>query len=268
MLNDDPIDVVFLFRHSQNNDSEIRYSLRSIAYRLPFIRKVWIFGDRPEFLTTDESIVEHVAHGYVAPLFGYQVPVRNDFLMLFLASLIPGLSYEFLKFSDDFVILEPLARDLLCTPRALEDLNHARGRGEGAWKEQLWQTFDVLKNNDYPGFNFESHVPQPYTKKLVFEAYMTFRDFLSEERYGGLVSATTICNYAIKHHNLKYVWLPQEQSKVGFYGNCPSEREIHTACRGKLFLNFDDTAFGPPMQQYLTKQFPDPCKYERDYRPS
>src|SRR5687768_4861973 len=76
-----PIDIVYLFRHSAQQDQEIRYSLRSVAAHLPFIRKVWIFGDRPEFLSDDKSLVEHVPHEYLAPLFGYQTPVRSDFLM-------------------------------------------------------------------------------------------------------------------------------------------------------------------------------------------
>src|SRR5437660_9327887 len=101
-----PIDIAFLFRHSSAQDHEILYSLRSIATHLPFIRKVWIFGDRPAFLSDDKTIVEHVFHGYLAPLLGYRVPVRSDFLMLFLASLIPDLSFNFVRLADDYILLD------------------------------------------------------------------------------------------------------------------------------------------------------------------
>jgi Stealth protein CR2, conserved region 2 len=134
------LDIVYLFCHSRYEDEEIRYSLRSVAANLDCIRKVWIFGDRPAWLTGDRSLIEHVPHGYIAPLFGYKEPVRNDFLMLFLASLIPGVSYEFLRFSDDYVVLSPMKSEQLCTVRALEDLGDIPVRGQSAWKDQLWRT--------------------------------------------------------------------------------------------------------------------------------
>jgi len=37
-----PMDVLYFFRHSKHNDLEIRYSLRSVARHLPFIRKAWV----------------------------------------------------------------------------------------------------------------------------------------------------------------------------------------------------------------------------------
>src|SRR5438034_8525843 len=73
---DSPIDVVYLFRHSKHGDEEIRFSLRSVAKNLSFIRKVWIFGDRPAFLADDHSIIEHVPHEYIAPLLGFKTPVH------------------------------------------------------------------------------------------------------------------------------------------------------------------------------------------------
>jgi len=36
------MDVLYFFRHSKHNDLEIRYSLRSVARHLPFIRKAWV----------------------------------------------------------------------------------------------------------------------------------------------------------------------------------------------------------------------------------
>jgi hypothetical protein len=204
-----------------------------------------------------------VPHGYIAPLLGYRSPVRNDFLMLILAALLPKLAFDFVRFADDYIILAPLPRERLTTPSAHEDLNQVTVRGQGPWKEQLWRTFDLLKQYGYAGYNFEAHVPQPYTKQLVFEAFMSFRPFLSEERYGGLVTATTTHNYGLKHHGLPFVWLAEEKSKAGFYGKCPGKAEVSAACEGKLFLSFDDAGFGPPVLEHLRGRFPLPCKFER-----
>jgi YD repeat-containing protein len=109
----------------------------------------------------------------------------------------------------------------------------------------------------YPGYNFESHVPQPLNRKLVLEAFLAFREFLTEDRYVGMLSETTILNYAVKRHGLKFRWLAQENSKLGLYGSCPSAAaEIARLAEGKLFLNFDDAAYGPALQEFLATASP------------
>src|SRR5688572_23484626 len=118
---DQPVDIVYLFRHSKAGDEEIRYSLRSVAKNLPWVRKVWVFGDRPKWLAEDTRLIEQVPREYMAPLLGFKTPVRNDFLMLALASLVPQVAFDFVRFSDDYIVLEPLTREQLCTPRALQD---------------------------------------------------------------------------------------------------------------------------------------------------
>jgi len=257
-----PLDIIYLFRHSRHHDEELRFSLRSVAANLPFIRKVWIFGDRPVFLTDDRALIEHVPHEYIAPLLGFKTPVRSDMLMLVLASLLPEVAFDFVRFSDDYIILQPLSRKQLCTARALEDLNLQQTRGGGKWKQALWRTFDLLKKYGYAGYNFESHVPAPMSRKMIFEAYMAFREFQSEDRHAGLVSSTTIFNYALKHDGLKFTWINDEQCRAGFYGSGPSEKEVAKACSDKLFLNFDDAAFGPAIQHVLGRLFPLPSRFE------
>jgi glucuronoxylan 4-O-methyltransferase len=258
----EPVDIVYLFRHSANNDQEILYSLRSVAQHVPFVRKVWVLGDRPAFLSPDKSLIEHVPHGYLAPLFGFQTPVRSDFLMLFLASLIPQLAFDFVRFSDDYIILQPVSPEQFLTVRALEDLNRAGARGQGRFKESVWRTYDILRHYGFAGINFESHTPQPYNKRLALEAFLAFREFLSEDRFEGILTPTTLYNYALKHHGLRFVWLADDKSRVGFYGGSPTIEQIAADCQNKSFLNFDDRAFGPAMVEYLDRLFPGPSKYE------
>src|SRR5438552_12967243 len=130
---DRPLDVVYIFRHSKHEDLEIRYSLRSVAKYAPYVRKIWIFGSRPGFLADDTTLIEHVPHAYMAPLLDLKTPVRNDFLMVALASMIPELSFEFVRFSDDYILLQSVSRRQLCTVRAIEDLSQCKHRGEGKW---------------------------------------------------------------------------------------------------------------------------------------
>ena len=101
------MDVVYVFQHSPFGDEELRYSLRSLQKHLRCLRKVWIFGDRPAFLTDDESLIEHVPHSAVARIGDFPTPVKP------LPPNIPliadsELDAEYLFFGDDFILIADL----------------------------------------------------------------------------------------------------------------------------------------------------------------
>ena len=87
------MDALYVYAHSPHADFEIRQSLRSLAENAPYIRKVWIYGDRPHFLCDDPSIVEHVPHAATAGVLGVKTPVVNFFLLMFLCNC--HISYRF-----------------------------------------------------------------------------------------------------------------------------------------------------------------------------
>jgi hypothetical protein len=128
----------------------LKFSIRCAAWRdisryMPWIRKVWIFGDRPWFLSNDSAIIEHVPHEYVARAGLYCVPITNFFLMFQLSSMIPGLSSEYLWFCDDFIVLDDVTPEQCRRDRFVEDMDRVQDRGMGLWRESLWRTYDILK---------------------------------------------------------------------------------------------------------------------------
>ncbi len=138
----DAPDVVYVCRKGENE--ELRYSLRSLQKHLRCLRKVWIFGDRPAFLTDDESLIEHVPHSAVARIGDFPTPVTNLFRQIFLSSLIPELDAEYLFFSDDFILIADLPRESARKTRYLEDLAQIDNRGRDLWKDRHCRTNDEL----------------------------------------------------------------------------------------------------------------------------
>ncbi|MFV0443486.1 MAG: hypothetical protein ACK5Q5_07940 [Planctomycetaceae bacterium] len=256
------MDAVYLLKHSAAEDLEIRYSLRSVERHLPWIRKVWIVGDRPRFLVEDKSFVEFVSYDRLAWIGGYRSPVKNMLLGLFLTSLLPELDQEFLLFCDDFILLEDVAIEDAKKARFIQDLSEVTNRGKGLWKESLWRTYDVLKRLKYPGFNFAVHIPTYLTRKWVFDAFAEFRDFVSEDRYYGLLAETAILNYVLRHHGLNMVRRSTEDWYAGFHEQAAVYDDIVDKSAGKRFLNFDDKAFSPDMRRFLAERFPQHCRYE------
>jgi hypothetical protein len=251
-----PTDAVYIYSHSAPGDSELRLSLRSVAQNAPWIRKVWIFGDRPEWLSTNTSIIEHVKHEQMAKPFRFRTPVRNGFLLTFLASLIPGLSDEFLWFADDYILLRPVSRADLFQVRVFEDLANVTTRGKGRYKDALWRTHETLVRLGYGSLNFEVHLPLPYTRKRIWDAYCAFQDFVSEDRFFGFLCHLAVFSYAQKHEPLtELIWLQEEGKFLGFYHAPVPYDEVIRRCHGRTFLNFDDKAFGGGIARYLVESF-------------
>jgi hypothetical protein len=265
------MDIVYLFKHSKNQDFELRQSLRSVDQYAPHIRKVWIFGDRPSFIANNKSLIEHVPHEYTARFLGVKTPVTNFFLLTVLSSLIPDLSFEYLRFSDDFFLLNDFPVEEARRDRYLEDLTAETPlpRGRGTWKESLWRTRDLLVRLGYTAYNFEVHTPMYLTRKRVLEAYCDFRDFITEERWYGPMAVTAILNHALKQESNdpsrpELISLKAEGSRGGFWGKPPaSNEELLDQVRDRRFFNFDDDAFGPIIVSFLEERYPRRSKFEK-----
>lgn len=257
------MDALFFFRHSAHHDVELRFALRGIAENMPWIRKVWIFGDKPRFISSRSSRIEHVSHESLAETWGYKTPVTNFFLMYFLSSLIPELAEEFLWFCDDFIVINPLSQDDAKRDRYINDFSEST-RGRGLWKESLWRTHDFLQHLGYTHYNFETHSPTYFTKRRIFEAYCDFKDYVTEDRWYGLLGPSAILNHSTVMGTTDLVKRSTEGMWVGFHGNAPGYRDLKKAVAGKTFLNFDDGGFTADMEKFLTVRFPDRCIFESE----
>lgn len=257
------MDVVYFVQHSLYEDLELQFSLRSVAQHLPWIRKVWVFGDRPKFLSDDRSKIEHVPWEAVAWVGRFKTPVRNMFLQYFLASLWPELEFEFLVFCDDYVLLDHFSEQVAKRDRILENLDDVKTRGSSEWKQSLWRTYDRLKQLGYTGFNFVSHLPVSMTKQRVFEAYADLEDYVTEDRYAGMLAELGILNHAYRKQNFPLTLIQEEGLYVGFHHKPPTYEKIVARTRDKLFLNFDDTGFNDDMRRFVAERFPRPCLYEK-----
>ncbi len=266
------MDIVNIFKHSPNGDFELRHSLRSIEQHAPYVRKIWILGDRPSFMSDDTSVIEHVLEKDMAQLLGVELPITSFFLLMVLSSLIPDLSFEYLLFSDDFFLLKEYPLELACKDRYVENLTveWPRPRGKGLWKDHLWRTRDLLVRLGYTAFSFEVHTPMFMTKKRVLDAYHEFREFVAKDRWGGMMGISAVLNHAIKHEysagkRPELISLHAEKSKCGFWGKPPaSYQAIVDETRGKMFFNFDDAAFGHDIARFLRERFPNRSKYEKE----
>jgi len=259
------MDALYLFKQAANDNLELRHSLRSIEKHASYIRKVWIFGDKPSFISDDTRVIEHIPEEYLARVLGIQAPVRNFFLLILLSSLIPDLDFEYLRFSDDFFLLKDFPIEEARKDRYFEDLTPptTQPRGTGMWRDCLWRTRDLLVRLGYTAFNFEIHAPMFMTRKRVLDAYCEFRDFVTEDRWFGMMGATAILNHAHKHEQTKLVSIKEENSRAGFWAKPPMTYEaVLEQAQGKTYFNFDDHAFNDHIARFLRKRYPNRSRFE------
>jgi len=86
---------------------------------------------------------------------------------------------------------------------------------------------------------------------------------VTEDRWFGMLGPTAILNHATTKHGLTHSHLATEGTRAGFWEQTPSHQEVLEACEGRLFLNFDDKAFGEGTRQFLKERFPDRSRYEK-----
>ncbi|TWT55531.1 class I SAM-dependent methyltransferase [Allorhodopirellula solitaria] len=256
------MDALYFYRHSQHDDLELRYSLRSLAKHAPWLDKIWIFGDRPVFLADSQTFVEHVPHEAMADLGSYRTPMTNFFIMLLASSHIPDLADEYIWLCDDFICLNELSPESARSCRYIDDLRNVQNRGTGLWAESLWRTYDLLVRLGYPTYNFETHTPTFYRKQWVQDAYEDFQDFVTQDRWYGMLGPTAVLNHACLHGPMDLVHRGDEGGYVGFHGEQPTGEQVRTDCQDKSFLNFDDGAFGPALVNYLDHVLPEPSPAE------
>lgn len=257
------MDVLYFYKESASGGYEMRYSLRSLAMHAPYIRKVWIYGDAPHFMSDDKNIIECIKESYAVNVLGIRAPVKNTFLRHFLASITPEMEHEYLFFSDDFFLLKDYPIEEARKDRYLQDLRKIKNRGTGLWKENLWRTHDLLVRLGYSGYNYETHAPTYFTKKRVLEAFCAFKDFTTQDPWYGMMGITAILNHAQKHEPFEPININEEGSRAGFWEKPPTYEEILGTVAGRRFLNFDDKALGNDMKRFLSEQYPTPCKYEK-----
>lgn len=252
------MDALYFYNKSPHNGEELRYSLRSVQRHAPYIRKVWIFGDEPDFISKDKSIIEHVAHADVNAL-KVKTPVTNFFLLYFLSSLIPGLSHDYLRFSDDFILLADLSEEEARKDRYLRDMSKVPDKIWAAqistpYTDCLRATYHHFRRLHKPNvYNFETHTPAFMTKSRCMHAYLALKDSVTEHRWTGLLGATAILNCARDLNLASY-------ELMGCYQKDPGLEWLEI--NEKPFFNFDDEAYGNGIKEFLGKKFPDVSKYE------
>ena len=92
-----------------HNKDELRYSLRSVAQNLPWVRRIHVFTNcaRPDWLKDDPRLVWVRHEDVIAP---EHLPTFNSHVIESYLHRIPDLAEHFVYLNDDFFVMRPLSK--------------------------------------------------------------------------------------------------------------------------------------------------------------
>lgn len=244
----DPIDVVIpLGTGSEWKDhQEVKYCLRSLEQNLIGLRNVYIVGYLPPWCT---NVIHLHAHD---PL-----PKNKDGNIInkvLLACQDDNLSDQFLRISDDQLILKPTTADNLRADHA-GDLSKMPHWMNSKWFRRLKRTYQYLLDNNYPTYNYDIHIPFMVDKKKFVEVWNSV-DFESDIGYciNTLFFNIIFCNA----NNKCYIWDEKCTIEKQFY----DQGQIYEMLQDKRFLGYGVRGLNDTLKIVIKQLFPNKSKYE------
>ena len=160
---------------------ELKYSMRSVAQHIPWIRSIFIVtnGQIPSWLDENNQKVKIIKHSDIMP--DSALPTFNSYAIEANLHNIPGLSNLFLFSNDDFYILEDLNRsyffDRKGNPiiRTEHDSYHTRSIETSPFVRNVIYSAQVFEKLFHKHILFEpAHVTLPYRKDCYTDCAKAF----------------------------------------------------------------------------------------------
>lgn len=222
---------------------ELRYALRSAQQYVPDLRRVYVIGCKPNWL--DPAC--HIGH----PDPYKHNKDANLIQKVARACLIPGISKEFIRMSDDQLFLAPWKPHRYY----LEELGPASfNRQPAKWYRRLRNTYKALQHLDGKIRNFDAHVPAIVNRD-------NFIQITSRYDYG-YAPGMCINTLYMNHFGPGGEKLP-EKARMGVATNV-SRSWLDNTAEHALFANYIDKGLSLIFKNWLSDQFPIPSKFEVD----
>jgi hypothetical protein len=240
------IDVVYVLGKGSNwRNNELRFSLRSLEKNLQGIRKIWIVGEKPDF-------VKNVNH----------IPFPDELINNADGNIIrkvlrvcqeKTLTDKFLFINDDHIIFKPvLASDIPPYHKGSLESFDKKFFEANFWRGRLFRTKNILQQKGYPDLHFDCHVPIVFDKNRFPQVINEF-DF--EKNTG----------YTMKslYGNVVHPDGPGLRGEKVVIFRPYTLSDINDKVKGRTFIAFNDDGLRPPMKTWLYCNFPEPSKYEK-----
>ena len=232
--------------------NELRFSLRSVELNFAPPVEVWLVGDMPEW---------YAGNFLPCPVYDETLCLPRQDRAKKLAAVIdePRIAETFLWMMDDIYFVRPITLAQLrlpwicgeMQPQRLDDWKPAR-----EWTRQKKLTWQALRDNGKPLFDFSTHLPYVYEKsklKILYQKY-------------GLPDSPYIDDILYMNEFQPFTQEPQDSKTILYRETRRPSAEIlrrRLKQEGIQVFNHVDRSFSPEVEQVLIELFPLPCQWEK-----
>ena len=245
---------VYPFLESAADWKEILYSIRSIEKNYQGSFKIFIVGDLPEEL--DQSKVTFISSPGTSHKDGNQ-PLD---IVVKLQKVVSDerINDDFIWMNDDIYFVNPVFYEDIAILKAVENLEGLQRNENTPYRKNLWNTFDLLKQNKCSLFNYGTHLPFVYNKEKMSELIKRFN--LKNE---ALLISSLYHNYFFSHAKPFILNVSSDNIKIGIYKKNPNFTALSEFLTKKKFFNHSVTGFSENIQNILENLFPEKSRFEK-----
>jgi len=248
------IDIYYPYHHQASVWNELRYSLRSLEANLLEEFRVWIVGDRPDWITGIHFIPQRRCEG----MKENQTFDSITKLMLFCEH--PLTNPFFIRMYDDMYLLESVTVQEIGKFKAMYDWQGVNHHNYDTWYQQLIRTMTAVMRKGYHGWNTETHFPELFNKELMLSIIGEYNAL--ENRY---LTSTL-------YHNTLFPDVQPEIFRkdfgIQFFNNqdsqfyTSSEGDLKFECAGKKYLAHNNGGLNDNLKAFLEQKFPTKSRFE------
>ena len=252
------LDVVYpmSMMSRRRDDSELRYSLRSLAAQ-PWAGNVYVIGHKPSWLRS-------AIHIQYSDQWELNSKDKNIIKKMLRACADPRISDPFVANSDDQYWLAPIdPKDMIYPPREVPGQMDRAGAVRGPhgpfrnrWIKRQFETVAFLKKMGRSQIRFDGHCPYLINKMKYMR---TMAEIPWEIGEGFLIVVYHGWNFDADRNGYNIEFRDGVLSRIK---KEMTRTEIEERTNKALFMNHNDKALGAGMREFLQGRFPNPSRWE------
>lgn len=228
--------------------NELAVSIASIRKNFQGGYKIFCVGDAPG--------VRGVIHIPVQQIKGLGSKPKDAINKLRVICNTPEIADDFVYMYDDVILLRPIDASFFDHTVAIEHVKDYTRHFDGAkgiipdrgWRALFLRTFAALTKKKLPTYNYETHIARMLNKQKIRATFDRFgEEFLTNSLFASI--------YFNQHYTKPDFLLKggAEKFKAGIYRNYASQEKLLQEIRGRIWLNYNDSAINKMFRDVVTK---------------
>ncbi len=242
------IPVVIPYRRELAQGNELLYAVRSWCENARFPHRIFIIGDREEWMDTENiTVIE-------CPKVS-DIPTVDLVNKIWTAVNCKEITDRFIWTADDIYVMNPIGLAHIEIPKTTGKMNpHTRS---GWKKESMEKTVEILADTGLPTLDYDTHTPVLFDKKKLMES-LPHNDHKAQ---AALMFVSVYFNAHSRVHPARLDWMT-DSFLLPVVTKTPDEKKVEKLIGEKVFMHNAESGYSAWLESYLGRNFPEKCRCE------